>query len=126
MYHSTNSVVLENQIPLKPLPGFEVYAALPTSLLSDEESRLSRGYDSLFFYVFVDSKSNLQGCANTMADLPNLSNSPEDKKEISSYLSWNKDFIALAKKNIQIKCCSYFSKKTYVVGLIRSASMRRF
>ena len=54
-----------------------------------------------------------QGCGNTMPDLSNLSHSPEDKYEISIYLSWDKDFIALAKKNIQIirLFFSYFWKK---------------
>ena len=31
-----------------------------------------------------------------MPDFSNLSHLPEDKKEISVYLSWDKDFIALA------------------------------
>ena len=53
----------------------------------------------------------MQGCGHTM---PNLFHFFEDKQEIN--LSWDKDFIALAKKSIQIINFSYFSKKTYLVG----------
>ena len=35
-----------------------------------------------------------------MPDLSNLSHVPEVKLEISIYLSWDKDFIALAKKSV--------------------------
>ena len=43
-----------------------------------------------------------QGCGNTMPDLSNLSHFPENKQEILIYLVWDKEFIALAKKSIQI------------------------
>ena len=43
-----------------------------------------------------------------MPDLSNLSHFPEDKLEISVYLSWDKDFIALAKKSIQIMIYIFF------------------
>ena len=52
-----------------------------------------------------------------MPDLSNLSHFPEVK--ISIYLSRDEDFIAPAKKSIQILryiYISYFSKKAYVVG----------
>ena len=42
------------------------------------------------------------GCGNTMLDLSDLSHFTEDKYAISIFLSWYKDFIALAGKNIQI------------------------
>ena len=50
--------------------------------------------------------------------MPNLSHFPEDKQEISIYLYWDKDSIALAKKKYPIYTCifSYSSKITYVVG----------
>ena len=44
-----------------------------------------------------------------MPDLSNLSNFPEDKLEISAYLSWDKNFIDLAKKSMQIMRYSVFS-----------------
>ena len=51
-----------------------------------------------------------QGYGNTMPDLSNLSHRPMDKQEISMYLLWDKDFIALASKSIQImRYFSYFS-----------------
>ena len=37
-----------------------------------------------------------------MSDMSNLSDYPEDKYKKSIYLSWDKDFIALAKKTFQI------------------------
>ena len=37
-----------------------------------------------------------------MHNMSNLSNFPEDKEEISVYLSCDKDSIALAKKSVQI------------------------
>ena len=40
--------------------------------------------------------------------MPGLSHFPEDKKEISIYLSWDKDFIAPAKKSIQIMRYIFF------------------
>ena len=36
--------------------------------------------------------------------MTNLSHFPEVKENISIYLSWDKDFIVLAKKSIQIMC----------------------
>ena len=43
-----------------------------------------------------------------MPDLSNLSYFPEDKLEISIFLSWDKDFIAIiAKKSIQITIYIY-------------------
>ena len=43
-----------------------------------------------------------------MPDLSDLSYIPEDKYEISVYFSWDKDFIALAKKSIQIMTYIFF------------------
>ena len=38
----------------------------------------------------------MQGCGIAMPDLSNLSHFPEDNLQISIYLSWDKDIIALA------------------------------
>ena len=43
-----------------------------------------------------------------MPDLSKFSHVPEDKKKNSIYLSWDKDFIALAKKTIQIMRYIFF------------------
>ena len=49
--------------------------------------------------------------------MPNLPHFPEVQSEISVYLSWDKEFIALAKKSIQIMIytffLSYFLMRTY-------------
>ena len=59
------------------------------------------------------------GCRNMMPDLSNLSYFPEDKKEISIYLFWEKDIIALAKKSIQImRYTGYFF--LFLEGLLMS------
>ena len=57
---------------------------------------------TIFTLLFCQYIKVNRGCGNTMPNLPNLSHFPEDKWEISIYLSWDKDFRAVAKKNIQI------------------------
>ena len=54
-----------------------------------------------------------------MPNLSNLSHFTKDKLEISIYLSWDKDFIALAKASIQIMRNIFFlflEENTYVLG----------
>ena len=43
-----------------------------------------------------------------MPDLSNLFHFPEDKLKILIYLSWDKDFMTLAKKTIQIMRYLFF------------------
>ena len=54
----------------------------------------------------------MQGCGNTM---PNVSYFPEEEISVTFNLSWDKNYMALAKKNIQI-IFFIFSKKTYIMG----------
>ena len=67
-----------------------------------------------------------KGSGNTM---PYWSHFTEDTLEISVYLSWDKDLIALAKKGIKIISYIFFLfLEEYVVGMvyIRSASVKPF
>ena len=68
--------------------------------LSREILRWGRGQDNLV--------CQYQGCGNTIPDLSNLSHFPEGKSEISIYLSWDKDFIVLAKNSCQIIRYNFF------------------
>ena len=64
-----------------------------------------------------------------MSDMSNLSHFPDDKLDISIYLYWGKEFIALAKKSIQIMryICFLFSRRKHMLWvLIRGVSVRRF
>ena len=67
-----------------------------------QESQVKPARVNLMFY------EQMQGCGNTMPALSNLSRFLEDKLEISIHLSWDKDFIALAKKTIQIMRYIFF------------------
>ena len=61
-----------------------------------------------------------------MPDLTNLPFFPEEKKEFSIYLSWDKDFIGLANKSIQIMIYIFFLflEENILWVLIRSTSVR--
>ena len=58
----------------------------------------------------------LQGCEKNIPILFSLSPFPKVKSEILLYLSWPKDFIALAKKSIQIMRFFLFCKENVRCG----------